>query len=341
MKIRKLLAIIHLYPPQHLCGGEMYLHRMLKFMESKGMEARVLLMNAAYYGVESRYTYDGIDVYPNNKDLIVNLCGWADAIVTHLDYTETALHLGSIFKKPVLHLAHNSYPRPEIREADKVQYMVYNSEWVKEPLGYKWPGIVLHPPVDYRKYDTCLDHSKAEAITLINLDHNKGGHILKAIAERMPARKFIGVLGSYSAPANIGQYKNQPPNVEVLGKTPNILDVYRRTRILIMPSEYESWGMTATEASSSGIPVICTETPGLKENMGKAGTYIKNRDDIEAWVNAIHALDDPKKYKSKSEAARKRSRELDPQTELEALYEWIQSAVRFSQSSGPFLRAAI
>ena len=34
-----------------------------------------------------------------------------------------------------------------------------------------------------------------------------------------------------------------------------------------MPSDYESWGRTATEAMCSGIPVICSEANGLKKLM--------------------------------------------------------------------------
>jgi glycosyltransferase involved in cell wall biosynthesis len=333
MNKKKILAIVHLYPPQHLCGGEMYIHRLLKFLQSKGHETRVLLMNAEHYGIDKIYVYDNVEVYPNNRDVIKNCCDWADWYITHLDYTETAISLGNIFRKPVIHLVHNDYCRPSIKNADRPQFVVYNSEWVRDKIQYPQESTVLHPPVDYRVYDTEINPSKNEYITLINLDHNKGGHILQQIAQRMPGRKFIAVLGSYSEPATIGQHTNQPPNVKVLQKTTRIKEIYAQTRILIMPSKYESWGMVATEAAASGIPVICTDTPGLKENLGKAGIYIKDRDDIDAWINAIHQLDKPNAYTQKSAAVKKRSRELDPLVEMEALHEWLLQHVRFNSQS--------
>ncbi|WP_262928542.1 glycosyltransferase family 4 protein [Streptomyces sp. CBMA152] len=48
--------------------------------------------------------------------------------------------------------------------------------------------------------------------------------------------------------------------------------VYSRSRVILMPSLYESWGRVAVEAFASGIPVIAHTTPGLVESMGEAGS---------------------------------------------------------------------
>ena len=56
-----------------------------------------------------------------------------------------------------------------------------------------------------------------------------------------------------------------------------------------MPSEYESYGRTALEAMSAGIPVLCTPTGGLKESCSKAATYI-SRNDIESWCRNIRTM---------------------------------------------------
>lgn len=333
MSKHKILAAVHLYPPTHLCGGEFYLHQLLKFMQGKGHEVRVLLMDAARYGIKRIYEYDGVEVYPADKDIIVNCIEWSTCLMTHLDFTPIVLGYGSVFRKPVIHIVHNTHRRPDIVEANEAQYIVYNSEHAREAVGYNHLSTVLHPPCDWKHYDTEVDSSKSEYITLINLDHNKGGHILRQIAEAMPERKFIGVVGSYSEPAKYGQYTDQPSNVQVLPKTPTIKEVYAKTRILIMPSAYESWGRTATEAMASGIPVISTQTPGLRENCGKAGIYIQDRDNIAAWVTEIKKLDAAATYKKQSTLCRKRSRELDPTAELEALERWIVDHVRFNSQS--------
>jgi glycosyltransferase involved in cell wall biosynthesis len=318
----KFLCSVHLYPPKHNCGGEYMLHAMNKYLISKGHEVRVLLWQGKNHKIDSVYIFDGVDVFPPDPSLIERLFYWADVLITHLDYTQQTINYGKIFKKPVIHIIHNYHVYESIKQAERPQYVVYNSEAARDRLNYDHDSVVLHPPVDYRHYDTGKDSEQNEAITLINLDHNKGGHILMEIALRMPHKKFIGVKGSYSEPAAIGQYTKQPSNVRVLENTPYIMKVYEQTRILIMPSAFESWGRTATEAMSSGIPVICTPTPGLSENCGKAGIYIEDRDDIDAWVEAIEMLDDPKNYKKWSKKAKARAIELDPNKELEEFELW-------------------
>lgn len=322
----KLLNSIHLYPPQHTCGAEFMAHWINKDVQRRGGDVRVLLHQAMHYKIDSMYVYDGIDVFPPEQMLIEKLFVWSDMVLTHLDYTNWTIGMAQVMKRPVLHAIHNTSTYGKIVLADKPQYIMYNSEWAKQTLNYQHDSIVVHPPCDWRFYDTNIDPSLNQAITLINLDQNKGGHILRQIAEAMPHRQFIGVTGSYSEPATIGQHKQQPPNVTIYPKTNDIKSIYRQTRLLIMPSEYESWGRTATEAMCSGIPVISSGTPGLRENCGKAGIYL-DREDINAWVDKIEELFKPRAYSKASQAAKVRSRELDPVKELDALEAFMRQSI--------------
>ena len=322
-----ILASVHLYPPEHLCGAEFMLHGILKHMQKQGHTVKVLLHQANHYRITSHYVYDDVDVFPPDGNTIVNLFRWADIAITHLDYTAWTIHMAAVQRVPVVHLIHNTHPYRHIIDAEKPQHIVYNAQWAADKLKYPHASIVLPPPVDPNVYNVGKDSSTNDAITLINLDTNKGGHILRAIAEAMPDRKFIGVIGSYSEPAKDGQHTNQPPNVEVLPKQPDIRKVYERTRVLIMPSQYESWGRTATEAMCSGIPVICTSTPGLLENCGEAGYYIQDRNKIMDWVKAIKRLDDKKIYAAASKKAKERAAALDPKENLHRLEKFMQNAI--------------
>src|SRR5678815_5651953 len=91
--------------------------------------------------------------------------------------------------------------------------------------------------------------------------------------------------------------------------------VYARTRILLMPSAYETWGRVGVEAMCSGIPVIAHPTPGLTEALGDAG-FFDDRDDVDAWAKTVRRLDDPAEYRKASRAAFKRAAELDPTSDL-------------------------
>jgi glycosyltransferase involved in cell wall biosynthesis len=325
----KILWCIHLYPPKHNCGAEYVAHFVNKFFMGKGHETRILLHHASNYGIKSVYCYDGVDVFPAEENIIERLVLWADVLFTHLDYTQWTIGIANVYRKKVFHFIHNDTPYGSIQHSDRPQWIVYNSNAAKERLNYNHEGYVLHPPCDWRHYDINKDTSKNEYITLINLDQNKGGHILRQIALRMPDKKFLGVKGSYSHTHDDkmpGQITNQPGNVTVIDNTSQIMSVYERTRVLLMPSQYESWGRTATEAMCSGIPVICTHTFGLDENVGEAALRIKDRDDIDAWVEAIKKLDEGKEYTKYSKKAKARSRQLDPQKELEGLEEFVKEA---------------
>jgi glycosyltransferase involved in cell wall biosynthesis len=168
---------------------------------------------------------------------------------------------------------------------------------------------VVRPPVRAADYRT----TPGDMITLINLFANKGADTFWALAERMPDRQFLAVRGSYGE-----QVLRDLPNVEVVDNVPGgdmAKLVYARTRILLMPSEYESWGRTGVEACASGIPVIATPTPGLLESLGDAGTFVA-AGDVDGWQKAIENLDDADIYRKASAAAKKRSKQLDPSADL-------------------------
>ena len=314
-----ILCSIHLYPPQHNCGAEYMIHRLNKYLMSKGHHVRILLHQANHYKIKNNYVFEGVDVFPPNPNVIENLFNWADIVFTHLDYTKWTISYSAIRRKPVFHLIHNSYPYPEIINAERNQHIVYNSNWLKEELGYKFDNFTLRPPIDYSHLNSDTEPWDNDFITLINLNKNKGGKIFEQIARALPNKSFLAVKGSYDE-----QFIPNLPNVTVYENTSNIKEVYKLTRLLLMPSKYESWGMTATEAMCYGIPVISTETPGLKENCGTAGIYIKNRDDIKEWVNAIVKLDEEKNYKAASRKARSRAKEQDTNGELERFEQWMR-----------------
>lgn len=317
----KILASIHLYPPKHNCGAEYMMHQTLKFLQSKGHEVRVILHQANRYKIDSVYSFDGVDVFPPTDYLVDRLFEWCDFVFTHLDYTQLSINLAYRYKKKCVHFIHNYSVYSSIENAINPQYVVYNSEVARKVINYKWNNFILHPPVDYRFYDTGKDTEQNEFITLINLDLNKGGDILRQIAEKMPNKKFLGVKGSYSS-SDKGQIVNQPSNVKVIDNTTNIKKVYEITRILIMPSEFESWGRTATEAMCNGIPVINSGTEGLRENCSDAGIYVE-RENIDKWIKEIKKLDKPENYKKASKLAKDRSRELDPINELNEFNNWL------------------
>lgn len=321
---------IHLYPPKHNCGSEWMAHNINKFLVSRGHEVRVILNQAERHKIRVPYEIDGVQVTgPNNT---IDQFLWPDILLTHLEYTSSTIALAnnSLCKRPSIQFVHGDKRYASVENA-KWARIVYNSNWLKDSLNYKWDSLVFQPFCDYNHINVNDNSIDNEYITLVNLNKNKGGEILRSLATTMPDRKFLGVIGGYD-----DQFTDQPPNVKVIPNTKDIREVYKKSRIIIMPSEYESWGMVATEAMCNGIPVICTETPGLKENCDYAGIYCEDRNDLEWWVNSIELLDKVSVYTYSSKKCRQRALEICDRNRLfqleNFLYESIQD-FRYKQNA--------
>jgi glycosyltransferase involved in cell wall biosynthesis len=330
----RILWGIHLYPPIHNCGAEYVAHNINKYLLSKGHEVRVLNLQSK----EPFYNYEGVEVYGNIRS--IDPFYWGDVILTHLDFTRYVINVARIAKRPVVHFVHNSSKYEEVENADRQQFVVYNSNWIAEELNYSHKSMVLYPPCPVRRYLTGKPSINNEYITLINLNENKGGLILLKLAKEMPDRKFLGVIGSYDDGGLMPQIVNelrQLPNVKVMDHGDNVKAIYAQTRILLVPSRYESWGRVATEAMINGIPVIACPTKGLIENCKGGAIFVnprgKKTTDIYGEVLThdgdsydtsltqyfIKSLDDPDEYAHYSEAAVKRSLELEDSYEKQIL----------------------
>jgi len=66
---------------------------------------------------------------------------------------------------------------------------------------------------------------------------------------------------------------------------------YQRARIVVQPSIKEGWGLTVVEAQACGTPVVCADSPGLREvvDNGRSG-YLYPYGDIGALSERIAEL---------------------------------------------------
>lgn len=302
----KVLNLIHAYPPLHHAGAEWMLHEMNKFLVEQGHSVDVLL---PITGIKE-YEFEGVNVkgdfFPGNREFIKN----ADIIISHLDRAGKAFNLCELYKKPFVFVVHNTNPMNIIKFKPQVRrYIVYNTEYTKREMNYPCPGVVVHPPVDAKRYKVM--GRRGSKLTLVNLFHRKGTATFQQIARLMPDRDFLGVEGGYGK-----QEKEAIKNVTYIENTPDMKKVYSQTRILLMPSLYESYGRTAVEALVSGIPVIAAPTPGLKESLGDAGIFCDPLKP-EQWVEAVKSLDDPEAYKAQSKKCSDRFKAIEAEREKE------------------------
>lgn len=303
----KVLAVVRRYVPRDAAGAEVMLHAILTDLIGRGHEATVL--TAFNRGI---YTLDGVHVRPWARAPRHELAGAADVVVTHLHATAAGVALAHEAARPIVHIIHND--RPLLFGPGDCDLAIFNSRWVAEshrPMDCA--NLVVHPPIRAADYATATTREK---VTLLNLTEAKGGPLLATLARLCPQRSFLGVRGAYGTQ----EVPDPPlPNLEVIDNTPNVVaDVYARTRVLLVPSAYESFGRVALEAGASAIPVIAHPTPGLLESCGDAALWAL-RDHPDEWVDALDALDEPTTYVAHGDAMRHRLADFEPTLELNEL----------------------
>ncbi len=188
-----------------------------------------------------------------------------------------------------------------------------------------WPSQVRRTdairPLMHRDKIEILEPFRGEYITLVNANQNKGVHVFIDLAKRMPTRKFLGVLPYYGEK----QIPPAPRNIEWVPFDDDIRTILKRTRILLVPSYYESFGRIAIEAMLNRIPVLYSKpleksfypggsTEGLHEWIQPAGIACE-REVSDEWIAAIESLDDEDSYTSRGEQSRSHVEEMNMFTE--------------------------
>lgn len=315
----RIVARLHGYPPRHNAGAEWMVHSQLRALVERGHDVSVWL--SRYTPDKADYELDGVQVVPLQSRLdAASAIRRADVVVSHLENVPSAGALARGYGKPLAVVCHNTH-RQSFREmAGGCELAVYNSNWMKReaelffaeyPKGIR-PGrdVIVRPPVFADEYRT----KPGKKVTLVNLNLEKGGALFEKLARRMPDVEFLAVVGAYGE-----QIVPDLPNVEVIDHMcgHEMRDkVYSRTKILLMPSSYESWGRAGVEALASGIPVIAHPTPGLCESLGEAGVFI-DLHDVDGYEMAIRKLlSNRTEYGLVSKRAKARSAELDPAADL-------------------------
>lgn len=301
----QVLAVVHGWPPFLAAGSERMVQHMLDALPKDEFHTEVLSFGIGDTSGQPHYEYEGIKVTTGFKAPIV-----PDIIITH--HGPGARVVRSMMEEfpnaAVVAVFHNErYDIPDILglEAD---LNVYNTKWVKEAIGQ--PGIVVHPPLEWDRHRV---EETGTHVTLVNLQDNKGVHLFNRLAREMPHSPFLGVHGTHGTQ----EPEYNLPNLEIWPVVQDMKPVWQHSKVVLMPSAYESYGMVAAEACASGIPVIAHPTPGLLECLGGSGIFV-DRDDVDGYKRVLRLLlTDVNQYAEWSAKAELRARELVSQSQKE------------------------
>lgn len=171
-------------------------------------------------------------------------------------------------------------------------------------------AVVAHPPIYGAGPWPVLSRFDGY-MGMINACAIKGIATFLALADLLPDRKFAAIPGWGTTRHDLENLKRRK-NVTILPRVGTIDLFLQRLSVLLMPSVWlEGFGLIVMEAMLRGVPVISSDSGGLRE--AKAGTgfvipvrtverYEQVYDDrnmprpvlppqsVEPWVIAIHEL---------------------------------------------------
>jgi glycosyltransferase involved in cell wall biosynthesis len=185
---------------------------------------------------------------------------------------------------------------------------------------------IIHPPIYGTPPFRRCGGFDAPLVLMINPCEVKGIRIFLALARDFPDLQFAALIGWGTTSADKDAMAERP-NVRLLASVPDIEDVLSQARLLLMPSVwYEGFGLIAMEAMLRGLPVIASDSGGLKEAMQGSRMVIPVRpieqylpefdevrmpkavvppQDLEPWTDAVRTLTTNRRlYEAESQFSR-------------------------------------
>jgi glycosyltransferase involved in cell wall biosynthesis len=137
-------------------------------------------------------------------------------------------------------------------------------------------------------------------VTLIARLRPEKGHAflldaVEALPQALLARVVVAFVGDGPARDDISRRADRSTaRVRLLGRAQDVAPHLSAADLVVMPSEYESFGLVAAEAMAAGRPLLSTPTDGVREMVtDNASALLVERDPV-AWTAALALLlEDP------------------------------------------------
>ena len=144
---------------------------------------------------------------------------------------------------------------------------------------------VIPPGVDIDSLTPVATSSDIARILFVGGDfERKGGPLLlEAFTHLEPGAAHLDVVTRQpvEAPDGVTVHNGLRPNDGPL------VDLFRKADIFVLPSRYETFGISAVEAAASGAALVVSSTGGLEELVVDGETGFQLRDDSTAELGAL------------------------------------------------------
>jgi len=188
---------------------------------------------------------------------------------------------------------------------------------VSEAAAKSWFGrasrcVVIHNAVDIARIDaispeTGRDPKAAPTVigAVARIRHEKGMDVL--------LNAFAGITGARlrivgDGPDRAALERRGVANVEWVGQQPweRAIAWMKGMDIVVVPSRFEGFGLTAAEAMAAGKAVVASDVDGLREVVGDAGVLVPAGDAAALAVALKRLLADPQERAVLGRKARER-----------------------------------
>jgi len=127
-------------------------------------------------------------------------------------------------------------------------------------------------------------------------DPNKGIAVLIRALSRLPAHVRLTLVDDDSASNQVRKWAREVgvlDRIRLTGRvgSDELVHLYRRAAVVVVPSRYEGFGLPAVEAMACGTPVVATRAGALSEVLQlTGGGVLVDRDDPEMLAEGIRGL---------------------------------------------------
>lgn len=129
---------------------------------------------------------------------------------------------------------------------------------------------------------------KIKLLFVGNLTRRKGADLLPRIMEKLGENYLLFYTSGLRA-GKIFKHSNMIP-LGTLSRE-ELVEVYNRCDILLLPSRLEGFGYAVAEAMACGKPVVCTNGSSLPELLiDQKGGFLCEQDNVEDFVEKIRIL---------------------------------------------------
>jgi N-acetyl-alpha-D-glucosaminyl L-malate synthase BshA len=164
--------------------------------------------------------------------------------------------------------------------------------------------------------------------------------ILAEVRTQLPARLvLVGDGPDRSDTERLARELGVSDYVRFLGKQSALPEILSMADVFLLPSQQESFGLSALEAMSCGVPVVATNIGGIAEVVrhGETG-YVAELGDVRRMAKyCVELLTQPKKLQAFREASRQRAVDVYDINLIVPMYEEIYHQARSAMPSSTVL----